>query len=34
MAVHVAHEGAAIGDLVRVRVTAASSNSIAAVPVR
>jgi tRNA-2-methylthio-N6-dimethylallyladenosine synthase len=32
MAVHVAHEGAAVGDLVRVRITGASSNSLAAVP--
>ena len=33
MAVHVAHEGAAVGDLVQVRITAASTNSLAAVPV-
>ena len=33
MAVHVAHEGARVGDLVRVRITAASSNSVAAVPI-
>lgn len=33
MAVHVAHEGASVGDLVRVRITAASTNSLAAVPV-
>jgi tRNA-2-methylthio-N6-dimethylallyladenosine synthase len=32
MAVHVAHDGAQVGDLVRVKITAASSNSIAAVP--
>ena len=33
MAVHVAHPGAQVGDLVRVRITGASSNSLAAVPV-
>jgi tRNA-2-methylthio-N6-dimethylallyladenosine synthase len=33
MAVHVAHEGASVGDLVRVRITGASTNSLAAVPV-
>jgi tRNA-2-methylthio-N6-dimethylallyladenosine synthase len=34
MAVHVAHDGAQVGDLVRVRITAASTNSLAAVPVQ
>ncbi len=33
MAVHVQHQGAAIGDLVRVTITGASTNSLAAVPV-
>ncbi len=32
MAVHVAHAGAAVGDLVRVTITASSTNSLAAVP--
>lgn len=33
MAVHVAHEGGKAGDLVRVRITSAAPNSLAAVPV-
>lgn len=33
MAVHVAHEGAKVGDLVRVRITASTANSLAAIPI-